>query len=756
MATDMTKSLIELSVDGKTLDVERVRGTLAVSELFRFVAEIVPSAKAPTHLTDLVEKDFELSIASQLGEVLCLHGIVASCDVTQDDSACGHVLELRPKAYKRALRRNHRVFQDATVQTIVNSVLTGDDGGVGEVKWSLATSDPLPKRAYTAQYGETDWAFIERLLSDEGLHYYFAPGTGSTTLVIAGDSCSAPEVPDDARVSLRHDVATTQTKSDANAPNAVLIQPHFRRRMTTDQVRLRDYYPKKPTLKLDVTHQFESSWREHYDFPGRFDDPTAGERRARLLGEALRATQKEILGHTNSPRLVPGYQFKLLENDDAEGVAYFLTDLSVTARRGEGSGTTARRSKQSRMGLSLTLRAIPAATPYRPTAVGPRLAPGVQTAVNVGPKGDEIFSDDKGYVRTQFYWDREGKRNETASTFMRVGQFPLAGSMMLPRIGWDQIIGFHAGDVDAPVVLGHLYDSVAKVPYALPENKTRTAWQTATTPANGTANEIRFEDKAGSEEIFLNASYDMTYDVGKDSSVTVGVDQSTDIGVNQTVKVGSNQSLTVGGAQEVSIGATETLTVSGARMYSITGNDSETVGAVRSVTTTGGAALDVDGGRSLTAGALMMTAATMGVARQALGSASITVGGAWISAAGAGMESAAAGASKEMIGGAKIQAAGKSVALAAQGKSAQTVGGALINAAGKDVSDGSDANLDLKVGGALVMAGPKVLIEAKKKLVIKVGGTTLTITPSKIHLKSPSLASPGATISKTGSTVKHN
>ncbi|MGC4070372.1 MAG: type VI secretion system tip protein TssI/VgrG [Polyangiaceae bacterium] len=526
--------------------------------------------------------------------------------------------------------------------------------------------------------------------------------------------------------------------------------------MTTDQVRLRDYNAKKPTLKLDVTQKFESSWREHYDFPGRFDALAAGERRARLLGEALRANQSEILGHTNSPRLVPGHQFKLLENDEGEGTGYFITDLTVTARRGEGTTESARRSRKSRLGLSLLVRAIPATTPYRPKAVGPRFAAGIQTAVNVGPKGDEIFSDDKGYVRTQFYWDREGKRNETASTFMRVGQFPLAGSMMLPRIGWDQVVGFTSGDVDSPVVLGHLYDSVAKVPYPLPENKTRTAWQTATTPSNGTANEIRFEDKAGSEEIFLNASYDMSYDVGKDSSVTVGVDQSTDIGVNQTVKVGSNQSLTVGGKQDVSIGAAETLTVSGARTYSITGNDSETVGAVRSVTTSGGAAIDVDGGRSLTAGALMMTAATMGVSRQALGSASVTVGGAWISAAVAGMEVAAAGASKELVGGAKIEAAGKAVALAAQGKSAQTVGGALINAAGKDVSDASDANLELKVGGALVMAGPKVLIEAKKKLVIKVGGTTLTITPSKIHLKSPSLASPGATISKTGSTVKHN
>src|SRR6185436_264741 len=114
----------------------------------------------------------------------------------------------------------------------------------------------------------------------------------------------------------------------------------------------------------------------------------------------------------------------------------------------------------------------------------------------------------------QHYWDREGKRDDKASTWMRVGQFPLGGSMILPRIGWDMLIGHHEGDIDRPAVVTHLYDGEHPVPYALPANKTRTAFQTATSPGGGSTNEMRFEDKAGSEEIFLNASKDMNVVVG--------------------------------------------------------------------------------------------------------------------------------------------------------------------------------------------------------------------------------------------------
>lgn len=761
MAANDQAVLIELTVEGESLDVEFVQGTLAISELFCFWAHVVPPTTAKLRLDAFLRKEFVLTITSQLSEVLRVQGVVGACDIEQDNGAWGYVLELLPKAHLRTARRNHRVFQHATVQTIVDTVLTGTDRGVGTVKWTLSSDNPLPERVYVAQTGETDWDFVKRMLADEGCYFYFEFGEEETALVIATSSKSAPAIESDAKVLLRNDTGTTQSRQAVSMPElgplAGLFQPHHRRRLATDQVRLRDYNAQNPRLNLDATHCFQSSWREYYDCPGRFLEPEAGERRARLTGEALRATQEQFFGDTNSPRLVPGYQFSLIEEAaDETGVGYLVTELSVFARRGKIGNESGRRARKCGPGLRLVIQGVPMTTPYRTAVPRPRVVAGPQTAVNVGPKDEEIYSDAHGYVRAQFYWDREGKHNETACTLMRVGQFPLAGSMMLPRIGWDQLVGFTAGDVDAPVVLGHLYDSVAKVPYSLPENKTRTAWQTATTPHKGTANEIRYEDKSGAEEMFLNASYDMTYEVGKDASVTVGVDQSTEIGVNQTVKVGANQSLTVGGAQDVSIGATETLTVSGARTYSINGNDTESVGVARTVTATAGAALDVTGARSLTAGAMMMTAATMAVERMAVGSTSITVGGAWISAAVAGMDCAASGASKELIGGAKIQAAGKTIGTEVHGKLSQTVGGALINAAGGNVSESSGAKLEVTVGGAMVMAGPKIVIEAEKKLVIKVGGTTLTMTPSKIHLKSPSLASPGATISKTGSTVNHN
>lgn len=747
MVAQIETPLIELTVEGTPVDVESVRGTLTLSRLFCFLAHVVPFAESPVSLSDLVGKDFSLTVNSKLGDTLSVYGVVASCAPFQDGHSEGFELELCPHAQLRSLRRNHRVFQDSTVKAIVNEVLTKSGSDIGPFEWKATGT--FPEHAYVAQAGESDWDFIARIIADAGVYYHFRFDETKTVLVFANDSAGASPISGTPEVPLR----------DANLmlQEASVTQTHHRVSIATDRVRLRDYDPQQPTAKLDETVSLGSTWREYYDAPGRFVDSAVGQSRAQSIGEALRAEHDVVTGRTSVLRMHPGLQFTLTDHEVTEyNTAYFITELVVLARQERPHLSRRRRKRKQGVGLSLRFSAIPLSVPYRSAVPGARIARGPETAIVVGPSGEEIHTDDSGHARAQFYWDREGKRDQTASTWMRVGQFPLAGSMMLPRMHWDQLIAFNAGDVDAPMVVGHLYDSNAKVPYALPANKTRTAWQTATTPANGSANEIRYEDKAGAEEVFLNASYDMAYEIGKDSNVTVGVDHATEIGVNQTWSVGSNQSLKIGGAQEVSVGAMETLTVSGSRSCLVNGNDSETVGVARTVTATAGASLDTDGGRSLTAGAMMMTAATMGVERMVLGEASITVGGAWIAAAGTGIECVTAGSSMELIGGAKIQAAGGGVSTGVKGKASQTVGGALISAAGGNVGETSGASLQIQVGGAMVMAGPKVVIEAKDKLVIKVGGTTLTMTPSKIHLKSPSLASPGATIAKSGSTIDHN
>lgn len=745
MLTSFTKDLMTLKVAGQRLEIESVRGRFAVGELFELFAHLVASKQVNTTAQKLVGRVFQLKFNSPIGDELTVHGIVAGCEHHEDGNAEGFVLELRPWAYVRTLRRNSRVFQHFNVKQIVNDVLGASGPEIGALEWVLQNDHP--ERAYVAQYDESDWAFIERILAIEGIHYYFRFDDEDTVLVFSDDSAGAKAITAPTRVPLK----------DASHLNqeAAIVQSHHRASIATDQVRLREYDPHGAAGVLDESVTLGNSWREYYAAAAGFSDSGTGQRRVKTLGEAFGVQRRVLRAHTNVLRLIPGHKFELSGHSiGSHNIPYFITSLEVFARRVTPRAAPEKRKQQKGIGLSFT--AIPLEIPFRLPVPQPRVAPGPQTAVVVGPTGQEIHTDDRGQIRAQFYWDREGKRNHTASTPMRVSQFPLAGSMMLPRIHWDQLIGFNAGNVDVPMVLGHLYDSVCPVPYALPEHKTRTAWQTATTPSNGTANEIRYEDKAGQEEIFLNASYDMAYEIGHDSSLTVGVDQTTEIGVNQTLSVGANQSLNIAGKHEVTVGATESLTVSGARSVTVGGNESTTIGATRAVTVTGGDTLDAKGGRSLTAGSLMLTAATMGIERMVLGKSSVTVGGAYIGAAAMGLDNVTAGASNELVGGAKIQAAGGGISTSVKGKVTQVVGGALVNTAGGSLSESSGKALTMTVGGAAVLAGADILIEAKSKLVIKVGATTLTMTPSKIHIKSPSLASPGATIAKSGSTVSHN
>ncbi|HMA94274.1 MAG TPA: type VI secretion system tip protein TssI/VgrG, partial [Polyangiaceae bacterium] len=609
MLINLDEDLASLTVAGQKLELESVRGTIAVGELFEFSAHLATSMQVGTNTQKLLSQPFVLKIHSRLDETLSVHGVVAACHHHEDGDKEGYVLELRPNAYPRVLRRNHRVFQDATAKAIISDVLNRSGTDIGPVEWALHAT--YAQRPYVVQAGESDWAFIERISAREGIYYYFRFEADKTVLVFADDSPAAPGIAEPLRIPVRD--ASSLSNEEA------ILQSHHQFATVTEQSRVRCYEPYKVADVMDEAASRKASEREYYSAPDEFLDSSDGQHKAKTLVEAFGVSGRVLSAKTTVLRLIPGYHFTLAEHDvSAFNIDYFITGLTLFVQR-LTTTSAAKRKRRNREAFSLRITAIPLDTPYRSPVPQPVFAPGPQTARVVGPAGEEIHTNDTGQIRAQFYWDREGKQDHTASTLMRVGQFPLAGSMMLPRIHWDQLIGFTSGHVDAPVVLGHLYDSIAPVPYALPANKTRTAWQTNTTPADGSSNEIRYEDKAGEEEIFLNASYDMTYEVGKDSSVTVGTNHTTEIGVNQSCTIGSNQSMGIGGKHEVSIGTAETLTVSGSRTVSIGGNESATIGATRATTVTGGVTLDTSGGRSVTAGTMMMTAATMGVERVGLG-----------------------------------------------------------------------------------------------------------------------------------------
>jgi type VI secretion system secreted protein VgrG len=725
-------SVLSLDVAGNAFEVITVTGATGLSRLFRFDVEALIEADPPA-ATDLLGQRFTLSFVDGFERTLEVHGLVT--EVGRAPGALGGAtfsLVLEPDVASLGIGQNSRIFQEMTAVDIIKKVLAAEAPGA-EITWK--TTGTYRKRAYCAQHREADWAFLERLLAEEGIYYTFELAEGKTTLIFADDSTTSPDLDGGAEMPHRDAAALRTTRDSVTRVEAALS-------VVTDAVRLRDYNFEKPRLSLDA--KSGSGPREVYDFPGRFEVPADGDHLAKVRVETLRSRRAVTSGASASTRLRAGLVFEITEHPvNCVNGRYLLDTVAYSVARGRG--------------VEITWSAIPVATPFRAPARETTRGPGgPETGAVVGAPGEEIHPDGKGRIRVQLYWDREGKKDDKASTWMRVGQFALGGSMVLPRIGWDVVVGHHEGDIDGPYVASHLYDGQFPVPYALPANKTRTAWQTATTPRGGSTNEVRFEDKKGGEEIFINASKDMNVVIGDNKTEKVGVDHTHKIGANLDVKIGSNYAIKIKSKQDVSIGASETMTISGNRTVGVKGAESSSVGGSRSVTAIKGSTIDAKAGRTLTVGGSMMAVSALGVNRMALGSMSITVGGAWISAAATGLANMTGGAAAETVGGAKIHIGAAGCETSVKGAAAETVGGAYVIAAGGNAGESSTGALAITVGGAFLANAPTIEIEGESEISIRCGGATITIKSGSVEVKAPTLASPAATIVKKSPVIHHN
>ena len=269
-------------------------------------------------------------------------------------------------------------------------------------------------------------------------------------------------------------------------------------------------------------------------------------------------------------------------------------------------------------GLAYTssFTAIPFDTPYRPerSAEAPR-AYGYESAVVVGPAGEEIFTDKYGRVKVQFFWDRRGKKDDKSSCWVRVSTVWAGkgwGVIHTPRIGQEVLVAYINGDPEDPIVVGRVYNAEQMPPYALPTNKTQSGIKTRST-LGGTPdnfNEIRFEDKKGNEELYIHAEkdkkivveHDKIESVGNNNSESIGNDESIDVGNNQKLTVGKDQSIGVSANRAVNVGKNETIGVDGNRSESVGQSETVTIAKSRSHSVGTDEAVDISGKRALTVG----------------------------------------------------------------------------------------------------------------------------------------------------------
>ena len=281
----------------------------------------------------------------------------------------------------------------------------------------------------------------------------------------------------------------------------------------------------------------------------------------------------------------PGGKFKVVDHHSKaeEGKTYAILTVGHSMSEGGTYGTGGSAAGEYRN----TFTSIPIATAFRPARLTPKpVVQGVQPAVVVGPAGEEIYTDKYGRVKVQFFWDRKGQKNDKSSCWIRVSQ-PWAGknwgAIALPRIGQEVLVEFIEGDPDRPIITGRVYNADQMPPYDLPANMTQSGVKSRSSKQGTTANfnEIRFEDKKGSEEVYIHAEKDKKVMVENDRTENVGHNESITIGNDRTESVGNNENITIGKNRTESVGKNENISIGENRSTDVGKNEDVTIGETR-------------------------------------------------------------------------------------------------------------------------------------------------------------------------------
>ncbi len=676
--------------------------------------------------TKLVGEGATLTIRPPEQDDRYLHGIIVGVRSWEGGTGKGHHhLQLRivPSLWKLGQTRNSRIFQRKNIPSIVKEVL--DAGKVTHTWGNKRTGGPdglsgsYVARDYVVQYGETDLQFVSRLLENVGIFYFFEFEKGKHTMVLVDANASCHDIPGDAKLPFRQDAGHRPQDEFLNDFSSRLeVRP--------GTITLRDFDYLKPAVDLTAPAKGQVDANlEVYEYPGGYDDAGAGKSLAKMRLEERRARAELLAGKGRCARLSAGFQFQLEDHPlQALNAKYLLLAMRHIGAQPEEvePGGNARSTEAYRC----QLEAIRGSVPFRPERLTPQIViPGPQTAVVVGPKGEEIYTDAHGRIKVQFHWDRNGKNDDGSSCWMRVSQAwagPGWGALYLPRIGQEVVVEFMEGDPDRPIVTGAVYNGMNAPPYGLPGEKTKSTLKSDVSPGGGGSNELRFEDAKGSEEVYFHAQKDLHVVVENDKDQKVHGNEVLAVDKDRSITVGGNQQLSVAKNDSTTIGGDQTLAVSGNRATTVTGNHSEAVAGDQSVTI----------GAAHTLTVALTSTETVGLAK------AVTVGGAYAVTVGAAMNELVGGMKSEEVGGAKVEVVGAkrsekvagSRSLEVGGDLSETVAGQRTLKVGKDLTLSVTGKMQQSVTDACVLKAKQITLDAEDEAVLKVGSATLSLKKS--------------------------
>ena len=552
---------IDTPLGKDVLLLQELSGHEGISRLFEYDLNLLAYDHNSISFTDIVGQKVTITLHLPDGKPRYVNGYVSrfTQGATDERLFTHYRAQVVPWLWFLTRQADCRIFQNLTPPDIISQVLN-----LSSFKdFRLSLKGTYPKLEYCVQYRETSFNFVSRLMEEYGIFYYFDHTTqGKHTLVLADQSSALPACPS-SPISYETEVGGLEDPEVINAWRAG-------QEVRTGKYAVTDYNFVTPSTSLLSTEPTvvslpASQSLELFDYPGLHTTKDEGDTVAKVRMQEEEAGHLVINGSGNCRGLVSGYTFELQNHYRSDqNASYIVTEVRHFASAGQSYTTAGGEGGET---YSNDFTCIPSSITYRPPRLTPKpFVQGPQPALVVGKQGEEIWVDKYGRVIVQFYWDRQGQKNEKSSCWIRTSQ-PWAGgnwgAIWIPRIGQEVLVSFLEGDPDRPIITGRVYNAEQMPPYTLPDNQTRSTFMSRSSKDGGSSNynELRFEDKKGSEQIFINAEKDMDLRVENDSREFVGNDRSLIVKADQKEKVEGDQHTQVTGNRNEKIGQNMSLNV---------------------------------------------------------------------------------------------------------------------------------------------------------------------------------------------------
>jgi type VI secretion system secreted protein VgrG len=611
IADALKESKIKFSILGTEyqIAVERFHAGEKISAPFDVSLSLISEDQIKA--ADVVEKPGLLTVVGDTGDRY-IHGVIRQFMLSGKNGRFYlYQAKLVPSIWFMMLNQDCRIFQEMSVIEIVRELLKDND--IPSDRYEFRLTESYEQRRQCVQYRETDLIFISRLLEEEGLFYFFEHSRDKHLLVFADSTIAYKPIDGEPKVKFNSGGGLVADEESIN-------ELSMTRSVRPGKVVQAAYNFKKPSLDLTVQKQGKTHDKyEICDYPCNYGYTESGQRLAKIRLEEQKTFEEMAEGYSNCPRLIPGFTFDLDGHDFSELDKKYVAVIvehngSQFHVLGEKSGIGGDFSYHNQFTV------IPATVALRPVrTIEKPYVRGLQTATVVGPKGEEIYTDEWGRVKVQFHWDRLGQDDDKSSCWLRTAQAWGGGGwgqQFIPRVGDEVLVDFMEGDPDWPIIVGSVYNEANQPLYDLKNNKTQSGIKTRSYPDGDGFNELRFDDKKGEEHIYLQGEKDWNILIKNDKGQNIGHDETLSVANNRTKTVGVNQSETIGANKEIQVGANHTETIGSSMSLSVGGTKTETVTLASAETVGGAKALTVGGALAFTVAGAMNTAVGLAQAEE--------------------------------------------------------------------------------------------------------------------------------------------